>query len=229
MQRNLSPRQKNILEFIVDFISKEHFPPTIRDIQSGCGVSSTSVVNYNLQILQREGYLNRLAGGARGIEVTDRAYDTLGLNVGESNSQPVSSVEHHYSRIPIIASIAAGPPISTPHPDAMSDPNIETIEIPPSMTEGKKDVYGLRVKGTSMIDAFVADGDLVLLEPVANPVNGDMVAALLKDDEEVTLKRFYLEGGTVRLQPENREMEPISVAADRVAVQGRVVGVVRTI
>ena len=225
MQRNLSPRQKNILEFIVDFIS---FPPTIRDIQSGCGVSSTSVVNYNLQILQREGYLNRLAGGARGIEVTDRAYDTLGLNVGESNSQPVSSVEHHYLRIPVVASIAAGPPISTP-PDAMSDPNIETIEIPPSMTEGKKDVYGLRVKGTSMIDAFVADGDLVLLEPVANPVNGDMVAALLKDDEEVTLKRFYLEGGTVRLQPENREMEPISVAADRVAVQGRVVGVVRTI
>ena len=217
MQRNLSPRQKSILEFIKDFIDKEHFPPTIRDIQSGCGVSSTSVVNYNLQILQREGYLNRLAGGARGIEVTDKA------KLGEDNPQTI------FPTIPVIANIAAGSPISPPSIDAMSDPNIETIEVPPSMTQGKSNVYGLRVKGTSMIDAFVADGDLVLLEPVTNPANGDMVAALLTDDEEVTLKRFYLEGGTVRLQPENSEMEPISVSADRVAVQGRVVGVVRTI
>ena len=217
MQRKLSPRQKTILEFIKNFILREHFPPTIRDIQSGCGVSSTSVVNYNLQILQREGYLNRLAGGARGIEVTDKA------KLGEDNPQTI------FPTIPVIANIAAGSPISPPSIDAMSDPNIETIEVPPSMTQGKSNVYGLRVKGTSMIDAFVADGDLVLLEPVTNPANGDMVAALLTDDEEVTLKRFYLEGGTVRLQPENSAMEPISVSADKVAVQGRVVGVVRTI
>ena len=221
MQRTLSPRQKSILEFIKNFISQEHFPPTIRDIQSGCGVSSTSVVNYNLQILQREGYLNRLAGGARGIEVTDKA------KLGDDNSQPV------FPTIPILANIAAGDPISLPGTVhctiGAEDSPVETIEVPPSMTQGKSNVYGLRVKGTSMIDAFVADGDLVLLEPVTNPTNGDMVAALLTDDEEVTLKRFYLEGGTVRLQPENSEMEPISVAADRVAIQGRVVGVVRTI
>jgi repressor LexA len=89
-------------------------------------------------------------------------------------------------------------------------------------------VYGLRVKGESMIDAFIADGDLVLLEPVDRVENGDMVAAWLTDREEATLKRFYLEGNRVRLQPENSAMEPIYVPAKNVAVRGKVVGVIRS-
>ena len=93
--------------------------------------------------------------------------------------------------------------------------------------EGQPNVYGLRVKGNSMIDALVADGDLVLLEPVPQPENGDMVAAWLTERDEATLKRFYLEGDKVRLQPANETMEPITVPAESVAVRGRVVGVVR--
>ena len=102
------------------------------------------------------------------------------------------------------------------------------MDLPAFLIDGKEDVYAVRVRGESMIDALVADGDLVLLEPASDAGNGDMVAARLRDDE-VTLKRFYLEGGSVRLQPANVTMDPIVVPADQVAVQGKVVGVIRTV
>merc|ERR1712100_217428 len=100
--------------------------------------------------------------------------------------------------------------------------------IPPFLTKNKENVFGLRVKGESMIDALVGDGDLVLLEPITKPNNGDMVAAWLEDREEATLKHFYLEGNKVRLVPANSMMQPITVSASNVAVKGRVVGVMRT-
>ena len=210
----VSARQQRILEFIRDFLIEHHYPPTVRDIQTGCEVSSTSVVDYNLKILHREGYLKRYAGVSRGIELTDGWSGAPGPEI---------------LRVPVLGSIAAGDPLPTFASDIRTDDDYENVEIPPSLTNGRSDVYALRVKGTSMIDALVADGDLVLLEPVAQPENGDMVAAWLLNDEEVTLKRFYLYGDTVRLQPENETMAPIDLPADQVAVRGRVIGVFRTL
>ena len=212
MKKSLSPRQQRMLEFITGFMDEHQFPPTVRDIQSGCEISSTSVVDYNLHIMQREGYLRRLPEVSRGIELLDG---------GRRSRRDVVSV-------PVLGNIAAGEPLPIPSSDSWQEDELDSIELPPSLSKGKTGVYGLRVKGISMIDAFVADGDLVLLEPIAQPENGDMVAAWLKSQGEVTLKRFYLEGDTVRLQPANDAMDPITVPAENVAVHGRVIGVVRT-
>ena len=213
MKKQLSHRQHRILEYIGEFLDDHQYPPTVRDIQAGCEISSTSVVDYNLQILQREGHLRRLPEVSRGIELLD------GVARG---------FRRDLSRIPVLGNIAAGEPLPIPSSGGWQSEALESVDVPSSMTKGKADVFGLRVKGTSMIDAFVADGDLVLLEPIVQPENGDMVAAWLKDVEEATLKRFYLEGDTVRLQPANAAMDPIFVPAENVAVRGRVVGVVRT-
>ena len=130
--------------------------------------------------------------------------------------------------MPVLGNIAAGAPLPTPPADSRYSEEIESVDLPSSVTGGSSEVFGLRVKGSSMIDALVADGDLVLLEPTVHAENGDMVAAWLEDVEEATLKRFYLEGDTVRLQPANETMDPIMVPAENVAVRGKVVGVVRS-
>ena len=212
MERTLSPRQQRMLDFIADFMDEYQFPPTVRDIQAGCEISSTSVVDYNLQILQREGCLRRLPEVSRGIELLD------GVQRGSRRD---------LVRVPILGTIAAGEPLPIPSQDSWHDDELENLDMPSSLTKGRPNVYGLRVKGNSMIDALVADGDLVLLEPAPQPENGDMVAAWLTERDEATLKRFYLEGDKVRLQPANETMEPITVPAESVAVRGRVVGVVR--
>ena len=214
MRKQLSARQQRILEFIHGFMDGHQFPPTVRDIQAGCEISSTSVVDYNLRILQRDGYLNRLPDVSRGIELLDGGRR-------RSRGDMVT--------VPVLANIAAGEPLHIPPSDSWQAEALENIDLPSFLTKGKPDVFALRVKGNSMIDALVTEGDLVLLEPVGQPENGDMVAAWLTDREEVTLKRFYLEGDTVRLQPANDSMEPIRVPAKSVAVHGRVVGVVRTL
>ena len=214
MKKKLSPRQEQILEFIQEFMDEYQFPPTVRDIQAGCQISSTSVVDYNLHIMQREGYLRRLPEVSRGIELLD----------GGSRGSRRDIV-----RVPVLGNIAAGEPLPIPSSDSWRADGLENIDLPSFMTKGKPDVYAVRVKGESMIDACVVEGDLVLLEPIAQPENGNMVAALLRDRDEVTLKRFYLEGDMVRLQPVNSTMAPIMVPAENVAVRGRVVGVVRTL
>ena len=214
MKEKLSARQQRILEFIHDFLDEHQYPPTVRDIQAGCEVSSTSVVDYNLKILQRNGFLRRFPDVSRGIELLDGWRGNFRRDI---------------VRVPLLGNIAAGEPLPTLSSDTRQDDEYESIDLPPFLTNGKSDVYALRVRGTSMIDALVADGDLVLLEPIVHPENGDMVAAWLIEQEEVTLKRFYQQGNTVRLQPANESMEPITVAADNVAVRGRVVGVFRTL
>ena len=211
MNGKLSERQERILEFIGTFMDNHQFPPTVRDIQAGCEISSTSVVDYNLHILQREGYLKRLPEVSRGIELTDGSR--------HSRSDIVS--------VPIYGSIAAGEPLHIPAANDRGMDEYETVDLPPFLTAGKSDVFGLRVKGDSMIDAFIADGDLVLMEPTSQARSGEMVAAEI-NQEEVTLKRFYLEGNLVRLQPENERLDPIMVPAENVAIRGRVVGVIRS-
>ena len=213
MIKKLSERQESILTYIKDFLDEHSYPPTVRDIPTGCKISSTSVVDYNLLILQRDGYLKRQTELSRGIEL-------LG-----SNKPKIQD----FVSVPKLSNIAAGEPLSVNTQDNWNHENTETVDLPNFLVDGKDDVFGVRVKGQSMIDAFITDGDLVLLEPTNNAVNGDMVAAWIQDNQEVTLKHFYLENGTVRLQPANPTMDPIYVPADKVSVQGRVVGVIRSV
>ena len=187
-------------------------PPTVRDIQKACEISSTSVVDYNLRLLDRDGYLNRRPDVARGIELLD------------AEGQPVSNSP----RVPIVGAIAAGQPLPV---FAAEDPatlrEFDSIEVTPELARRHSSLFALSVKGTSMIDALIADGDIVVIQPTAQADNGEMVVAWLKDEGEATLKKFYLEGDSVRLQPANSEMEPIYCSAANVEVKGKVVTVVR--
>jgi repressor LexA len=202
-----SPKQAAILQFMREFIDEHDYPPSIRDIQIGCDVSSTSVVDYNLKALERLGYIRRDREVSRAIELLDR---------GGRRSRTVA--------VPLIGTIAAGQPIPVPNPDNIDYSNV--FEATDDMTRGKENVFALKVRGTSMIDALVNDGDIVILEQTTSADDGDMVAAWLKKENEATLKKFYREGDRVRLQPANSTMKPIFTSADNVEIQGRVLATV---
>jgi repressor LexA len=206
MAKDLSPKQHNILRFIRGFIEEHDYPPSIRQIQDGCHISSTSVVDYNLKKLEGEGYIRRDREVSRAIELLER---------GGRRPRTVA--------VPIIGLIAAGQPIPVPNADTWSNLDYsQSIEVTRDMVGGRPNVYGLRVKGSSMIDALVNDGDIVLMESSATADNGDMVAVWLKREQEATLKRFYHEGDRVRLQPANDTMAPIYTDPANVQVQGKV-------
>jgi len=208
--KGLSSKQQSILDFVRKFIRDKDYPPSIRDIQLGCGISSTSVVDYNLKALERLGYIRRDREVSRAIELLDG-----------SGRRP-STVP-----VPIIGTIAAGEPIPVPGADTWSAINYDNVvEVAPEMTGGKEHVYALRVKGTSMIDALVNDGDLVILEATSAANDGDMVAAWLKREGEATLKKIYAEDGRIRLQPANVTMKPIYTEPENVEVQGRVLATI---
>jgi repressor LexA len=208
--KGLSAKQKSILEFIRQFIRDKDYPPSIRDIQLGCNISSTSVVDYNLKALERLGHIRRDREVSRAIELLD----------GRGRRPQTVPV-------PIIGAIAAGEPIPVPGADTWSNIDYDNVvEVTQDMTGGKDRVYALRVKGTSMIDALVNDGDLVILEATSSADNGDMVAAWLKREESATLKRIYVEDSRVRLQPANSTMQPIYTDLDNVEIQGRVLSTI---
>jgi repressor LexA len=206
--KELSTKQSRILNFLRQFLEEKGYPPSIRDIVNGCKISSTSVVEYNLRILEREGYIRRDPEVSRGIELSARNRAVV--------------------RVPVIGYIAAGEPIPVPNADTWSTLGAaESIELTQELTRGKEEVYALKVKGTSMVDALINDGDMVLMQHVQTAENGEMVAAWLKREKEATLKRFYLEAGRIRLQPANEEMKPIYVDPEDVEIQGKVIGVIR--
>lgn len=207
----LSPKQRNIIDFVKSFWVDKSYPPTVRDILNGCNISSTSVVDYNLDILEREGYIKRHPGISRGIELISE-----------------SSARFQTFKVPVIGKIAAGEPIPVPAPDTWDvTASSETIDIPEDMTKGKTDVYALKVKGQSMIDALINDGDTILMQHVNVVENGEMAAVWLKAEKEVTLKKLYREKGRIRLQPANSQMDPIYAEPDNVEVQGKVIAVIR--
>jgi repressor LexA len=213
MVRELSDKQQNIIGFIDRFIDDRGYPPTIRDIQAGCNISSTSVVDYNLNILEREGHIRRHAEVSRGIELLTRA-------LASGATLPV----------PVIGQIAAGEPIPVPTPDTWDiTASSEAMEIPRGLTRSKEEVYALRVKGMSMVDALINDGDIVLMQYVNVVENGEMAAVWLKEEKEATLKKVYVEPDRIRLQPANSQMQPLYVAPDNVEIQGRVIAVVRQV
>ena len=209
--KTLSSKQQHIIDFIRHFWVDWGYPPTIRDMVSGCGISSTSVVNYNLNILEREGYIRRHPEVSRGIELLDRSPDLR------------SRIQ-----IPIIGQIAAGEPIPVPTPDTWDvTASSETLEVTQDLTRGRDGVYALKVKGSSMVDALIDDGDIVLMQYVNVVENGEMAAVWLKAEKEVTLKKIYSEPGRIRLQPANSQMKPIYVEPDNIEIQGRVIAVIR--
>ena len=211
-RKKLTPKRQRILVFIRQFYEENGLPPTVRDIQRACNISSTSVVDYNIRILQRDGYLHRRPDVARGIELLDESGSPRGV----------------VARVPLMGYIAAGEALPILTEDSWTPPEaLETIELPSNIVHGYQRLYALKVRGTSMIDALIDDGDVVLVEPVGQVKDGDMVIAWLKREKEATLKRLYQEGGEVRLQPANSQMEPIRCEADNVEVQGKVVGVIR--
>ncbi|HIC94752.1 MAG TPA: transcriptional repressor LexA [Anaerolineae bacterium] len=208
----LSPRQKKILEFIREFIRQHRYPPTIREIGAAVGISSTSVVNYNLNVLEREGYIVRDREVSRGLKL-----------IGPTSAVgPPSEVVS----VPILGRIAAGEPIPVPDSEFPIFGE-ETIELTRDILKEEEGIYALEVRGNSMIDALIHDGDIVIMKHQREAANGDLVAVWLKDRRETTLKRFYLEGNRVRLQPANPTMEPIYVHPSEVEIQGKVILVIR--
>jgi repressor LexA len=205
----LSERQSKILSFLNTFTLDNGYPPTIREIGKAVGITSTSVVNYNLDALQRAGLIYRDRTVSRGIRLADDPRDAPG-------SADVIS-------IPLMGRIAAGEPLRV-FTDV--DPE-DTIELTRDLVPAEKNMFALKVQGDSMIDALINDGDIVVMRHAETANNGDMVAAWLEDEEETTLKRFYNEGDRIRLQPENRSMKPIYVIPENVKIMGRVVTVIR--
>ena len=208
-EKKLSERQKNILSYIEDYVDERGYPPSIREIGDQVGISSTSVVDYNLKVLERIGRIRRDREVSRGLEL-------VGGKRGQRHAHA------RVMRIPVVGRIAAGQPI-----EAIEDPD-DFVELTAgSVPEGS---YALRVRGTSMIDYHIDDGDLVVVRPQPSVDNGDIAVAIVDDVTEnggATLKRFYLEGETVRLQPRNPAMQPIIVRADQVEVRGKVVKLLR--
>jgi repressor LexA len=210
--KKMPPRRQRILQFLLEFYQENGIPPTVRDIQRACDISSTSVVDYNLDKLEQAGYINRRPDVARGIEILDQ------------DGQPVSNAP----RVQIVGAIAAGIPIPAWSTEASeSSQEFDTVEVAPELQRQHGTLFALRVKGTSMIDALIDDGDVVIIKPSNTVNNGETAVAWLKEEEETTLKKFYAEGSQVRLQPANSTMDPIYCAADNVEVRGKVVSVIR--
>lgn len=227
MNKRISEKQQRILEFTSGYIKDNGYPPSMREIGVATGISSTSVVSYNLGRLEEAGYIARDREVSRGLKLTSLAR----AQAAEDMARPplpsrVSSED--VIQLPLLGRIVAGAPIPVPDSDfsLMGD---ETIELTRGILGDPKGLYALEVEGNSMVDALVHDGDVVIMRHQREVENGEMAAVWLRDRGEVTLKRFYQEeGGRVRLQPANPTMKPIYVDNPRhVQVQGRVVMVIR--
>ncbi|MBC8477079.1 MAG: repressor LexA [Dehalococcoidia bacterium] len=205
MPKQIDTRAR-ILNFIREFIRENGYPPTVREIQSAFGLASPRAVQYHLEALEGEGLIERVSHTVRGIHLPGR--ETV-------------------QDVPLFGTISAGQPIPVPDSGGPMTIPEEILQVPGRLVRGRKEPFALRVKGKSMIDAFVDDGDIVILETPGSVDNGDMVAVWLSDRQEVTLKKIYAEPGQVRLQPANHEMQPIYVDPDDVLVQGKVIAVLR--
>lgn len=211
--KKLSERQQAVLDYIAAFLDQNDYPPTIRDIKNELGISSTSVVDYNLKVLEERDLIRRNRNISRGIELVGRVPQRL------SNTVQVN----------ILGQIAAGLPIEVPEMFSEDDV-LGTVDVSPEIApRNGEGLFALRVKGLSMIDALINDGDIVVLRAQNTCENGETVAVWLESERETTLKKFYREGDQVRLQPANVTMDPIYTPADNVRVQGRLVSVVRQI
>jgi repressor LexA len=214
--KKLSEKQMAILSFIEEFIEEQNYPPTVRDIQYGCDITSTSVVAYNLDRLKEGGYLNRHSEVSRGLSLP---------NQRTTAPEPISI---DTVAVPLLGTIAAGSPFPMPENDTWSDlSGSELIDLPQAITGTGDGVYALKVRGESMIDALISDGDLVIMEQASSVRNGQMAAVRIKSDNTTTLKHFYSEGPRTRLEPANSQMEAMTFPSSDVEVLSRVIAVWR--
>jgi repressor LexA len=223
LTRHDAERKQKILDCIARTVAERGYPPSVREIADGVGLASTSAVHHHLLALEREGLLERGSHSSRALRLTRQGEAELDraprrVPTGMSRVTPFRMpVERDVLALPVLGEIAAGQPI-----EAYAD-GAESLDVPRSL-QARDDSYVLRVRGKSMIDALIDDGDYVVVQPQATAVDGDIVVALLEDNG-VTLKRFFREKDRIRLQPANAEMEPIY--ASEVQIQGKVVGVIR--
>lgn len=198
-------RQRQILDFITQYIQRTGYSPTLQEIAKALGVSSLATVHEHLEAMEKKQIIKRYDGSVRGIEILDK-------NAAE-RTQSASLMD-----LPVLGFIAAGQPI-----EPFTDPNA-TFSVPPSMVSPKKRCFVLQVKGDSMIEAGIFDHDYVVVEQTESASNGEVVVALL-DNGFATLKRYFKESTRIRLEPANSTMSPIFVT--KVRIQGKVVGVIR--
>lgn len=198
----LYKRQKQILDFISQYIQKNGYSPTMQQIAEAIGVSSLATIHEHLASMSKKGVIKKFEGAVRGIEIVNKKFGEI-----------IKGVE-----IPVLGYIAAGSPIE-PH----TDPNF-SINVAPGMLSGKKRAFVLQVKGESMIEDGILDGDFVVVEEQDEANSGDIVVALLESGL-ATLKRYFKEATRIRLEPANAKMQPIF--ATNVKIQGRVVGIIR--
>lgn len=201
----VSKTREKILKYIREFVDDRGYSPTIRDILKGCSISSTAVVQHHLNVLEREGIIHRDPEVFRSIQLADK------INI---------------VNVPVLGIIAAGQPIMVPNSDTWVNESLDTVSVSSDLIDSDN-VFALKVRGKSMIDALIDDGDIVIMHSTQNADNGDMIAAWLKDREEVTLKRYYRESNRIRLQPANTQMKPIYIEPNNLEIQGKVIGVIR--
>jgi len=204
----VSDTRSRILNFIRRFLDRRGYAPTVRDIARGCNISTPSVVQYHLNLLEEQGFIRRDPAVFRSIQLVERKREAV-------------------SSVPLLGTIAAGSPIPVPAPDSWTTTPEETLQLTSELTQDKKDIYALRVKGTSLVDAFVDDGDIVLIQQTSTVEDGELAAVWLKNQQEVTLKKIYREKGRIRLQPANKTMQPMYFAPEEVEIQGKVIAVLR--
>jgi repressor LexA len=204
----LTPRQETILNFIKDEVSKKGYPPSVREIGEAIGLRSSSTVHAHLEKLEHKGYIRRDPTKPRAIEITDPNY---------SGSFPSHLQQAQMVSLPVLGRVTAGAPI-------LAEQNIdEYINVPADFTKQGANQFCLRVKGDSMIDAGILDGDMVLVRQQNNAENGEIIVAMMGD--EATVKRFFRMRDKVKLQPENPSYEPIY--SREVVILGKVVAVFR--
>lgn len=197
----LTERQEFVYDYIREYVSEHPYPPTVREIQRHLKIKSTSTVQYALDALHNAGYITKSGNKMRAIEITEDARKNQVLPA------------------PIVGNIAAGEPI-------FADQNIsDYCALPSNIFSSNKNLFVLNVKGTSMIEAGIYDGDYVIVEQRDYAENGEIIAALI--DDSATVKRYYNDGDVIRLQPENKEMEPILIKGD-ILILGKVVGLLRS-
>lgn len=200
-QDKITAKQQEILEYIKETILKKGYPPAVREICEAVNLKSTSSVHSHLETLERNGYIRRDPTKPRTIEIIDDCFNLARREV---------------VNVPLLGTVAAGMPL-------LAQENIENYFPIPTEMLPDKEVFMLRVKGDSMIEAGIFNGDLIFVEKTVTAENGEIVVALL--DDSATVKRFYKENGHYRLQPENSSMEPIIV--DEVQILGKVFGLFR--
>jgi repressor LexA len=208
-------RKQRIIDYIAATVRQRGYPPSVREIASAVNLASTSAVHHHLQALEREGYLERGATQSRALRLTP----TAALLAGAAANGASARVAPFGQALPVIGEIAAGGPI-----EAYQDAS-ETLNVPETLAP-TSDAYVLRVRGDSMIDAHITDGDYVVIRPQQTAHNGDIVVAQVEENA-VTLKRFFREKNRVRLQPANEQYPPQYY--DEVRIQGKLIGVIRRV